>query len=305
MKGCCIMSITIPTNKRIAALDIGGTRLKACIFVKGVASEVVEMDTNAKTLGAEGVLANAAKLLENFAPFDALGISTAGQVDAEKGVIRYANENIPGYTGMDVRDFFYRKFGVKAAVENDVNAAALGEWAVGAAQNQNNCLCLTYGTGVGGAIIIEGRLYRGQEGSAGEFGALTVHPEAYTPGDCYSGGYERFASATALLEAAKTLMPEITNGRILFSRLEEPAVRELVDRWLDEVALGLCSLIHIFNPGCILLGGGVMEQPYAVNGAKERVYSRIMPSFRNVYITGASLGNKAGLFGAAWLAGQL
>lgn len=291
--------------KSIAALDIGGTRLKACVFQNGVPSEVVEGDTNAKTLGAKGVLEKAAELLRSLPEFEVLGVSTAGQVDFSRGLIRYANENLPGYTGMNVRDFFGERFGVKVAVENDVNAAALGEWVAGAAQNQNNCLCLTYGTGVGGAIIIDGRLYRGSDGSAGEFGAMLIHPEDRVPGDCFSGGYERYASATALLARAKALDSAIENGRILFGRLEEPAVKEVVDGWLEEVALGLCSLIHIFNPGCILLGGGVMEQSYAVDGAKERVFSRIVPSFKNLEIKGTALGNQAGLFGAAWLANQL
>ena len=112
--------------QRIAALDIGGTKIKACVFEGGTPSQKSECDTAANE-GAAAVLARAAALIRTFGPFDAIGVSTAGQVDPNNGVIRYANENLPGYTGMDVKGYFEAQFQRPAAVLNDVCAAALGE----------------------------------------------------------------------------------------------------------------------------------------------------------------------------------
>lgn len=112
---------------RIAALDIGGTKIKACLFEGEVPTQTVEGDTLARKGGAPAVLERAAALLRPLLPFDFIGVSTAGQVDPGTGVIRYANENLPGYTGMDVKGFFEARFHVPAVILNDVCAAALGE----------------------------------------------------------------------------------------------------------------------------------------------------------------------------------
>lgn len=294
--------MTEKTNTRVAALDLGGTRLKACLFCGGVAGERLEVDTLA-ALGAADVLRRAGELLEQLGPFDAVGISTAGQVEPETGIIRYANENLPGYTGTDVRGFFTRRFGVPTAVLNDVYAAALGEGLGGAARGARDYLCLTYGTGVGGGVVLDGVPYYGRGPCANPMlGGLITHPEAMTAGDPFSGTYERYASATALVAAAKELDPRLDSGRAIFSRLEEGAVTHVVDRWLDEVAAGLCALIHTFNVPLVVLGGGVMEQPYAIAGVAERVERHIIPGFRGARLVGAQLGNAAGLWGAAHLA---
>lgn len=293
------------STARIAAIDIGGTKLKACLFTDGVPGEKREADTEARQGGAH-VMENAAALLAALGPFDALGVSTAGQVDPESGTIRYANENIPGYTGTDVRGLFSARFGVPVAVVNDVYAAALGEGARGGGRGVSDYLCITYGTGVGGGVILGGAPYYGAGPSAGVMlGGVVTHPEKADGVDPFAGTYERHASATALSAAGKALDPTLNSGRAIFSRLSEPAVRAVVDAWLDEVAAGLLTLIHTFNVPCVLLGGGVMEQPYAIEGVRRRVEARLIPGFRGVRIKGAELGNMAGLYGACSLAEKL
>lgn len=290
---------------RIAALDLGGTRLKACLFCAGKPGERLEADTLA-ALGAADVLRRAGELLAQLGPFDALGISTAGQVEPETGIIRYANENLPGYTGTDVKGFFAGRFGVPVAVLNDVYAAALGEGLGGAARGERDYLCVTYGTGVGGGVVLGGVPYYGHGPCANAMlGGLITHPEAMTAADPFSGTYERYASTTALVAAAKALDPALDSGRAIFSNLGEAAVAQVVDRWLDEVAAGLCALIHVFNIPLVVLGGGVMEQPLAIAGVAERVERHIIPGFRGVRLVGAQLGNSAGLRGAAHLAQDL
>ena len=284
---------------RIGALDIGGTNIKACLFEDGIAGPLRE----APTLAKQGnVLDRAAELAASLGDFDAIGISTAGQVDPDTGVIRYANENLPGYTGTDVKGFFERRFGKPAAVINDVYAAALGEGTRGAAQGNPDYICLTYGTGIGGGIVLGGKPYYGRGASAGVMmGGLITHPEAMVPGDPFSGTYERFASTTALIAGAKKVDPSIENGRQLFARQEEAPLKQVLDCWLEEVAAGICSLVHCYNIPCVLLGGGIMEQPLVFNQAKRLTLERLIPGFRGVEIRQAALGNMAGLYGAASL----
>ena len=285
---------------RVGALDIGGTNIKACLFEDGTAGTLKETPTLAKE---PGFLDRAAELLASLGDFDAIGVSTAGQVDPDTGVIRYANENIPGYTGTDVKGFFESRFGKPAAVINDVYAAALGEGTRGAAMGEPDYICLTYGTGIGGGVVLDGKPYYGRGASAGVMlGGLITHPEAMVPGDPFSGTYERFASTTALIAAAKQVDPAIENGRQLFARQEEPAFRQVLDRWLEEVAAGVCALVHCYNIPRVLLGGGIMEQPLVFTETKRLVEERLIPGFRGVTICQAALGNMAGLYGAACLA---
>ena len=286
---------------RIAALDIGGTKIKACLFEGEVPTQTVEGDTLARKGGAPAVLERAAALLRPLLPFDFIGVSTAGQVDPGTGVIRYANENLPGYTGMDVKGFFEARFHVPAVILNDVCAAALGEGAYGAAQGVRDYLCITYGTGIGGGVVLDGRLYYGSGPSAGGMlGGLILHPEDMDPRDPFAGTYERYASATALCLAASRLDPSLTSGRAVFQRMEDPSVRAVVDAWLYQAAAGIVSLIHVYNVPRVVLGGGVMEQPYAIQGVQARTKALLIPGFHGVQVVGAKLGNMAGLYGAAY-----
>lgn len=289
---------------RIAALDIGGTSIKSGIWTGGPAEDVREQDTNAKRGGAY-VVERAKEILHSYGSFDAIGVSTAGQVNSEEGFIRYANENIPGYTGMRIRDILEQEFSVPVAVENDVNAAAIGEGMFGAGMGHDDFLCITYGTGVGGAVVIGKEIYRGCSFSAGEFGGILIHPEDRVEGEPFSGCYEKYASTTALVARARKLDESLVNGRKIFERIGEPQVLAVVDGWTDEIVHGLVSLIHIFNPSCVVLGGGVMAQPYILEQVRAKTEKRIMSSFRQVDINQAVLGNQAGLLGAASLGARL
>lgn len=286
---------------KIVALDIGGTSIKSGLWENGVLDHLKEIDTEAYK-GGEHVVQKAINLIREYKSFDAIGISTAGQVDSQKGIIRYANENIPGYTGMPLKERIEQSFNIPVVVENDVNAAAVGEAKFGAGRDFEDFLCLTYGTGIGGAIVMGKKVYTGSAFSAGEFGSMIIHPEHRKPGDYFSGCYEKYASATALVKKASVYDVTLMNGRKIFERLEEAPVRQVVDEWLEEVVYGLTTLIHIFNPPCIVLGGGILTQPYIVEKLNEMIYTNIMPSFRSVVLKQAELGNQAGMLGAAYLA---
>lgn len=284
---------------KIAVVDIGGTSIKSGIWENDRIMEVRETPTMAKEGGA-AVIRRAVEVLHGYRDFEAIGISTAGQVDSKQGVILYANQNIPGYTGMKIKELFEREFQVPAAVQNDVNCAAIGEAYYGAGMDSNDFLCLTYGTGIGGAMILNGKIYTGSSYSAGEFGAIVTHPEDWNQdGDPFSGCYERYASTTALVKRVSRQYPSLCSGRTIFGELGKVGVRELVDAWITEVLYGLTTLIHIFNPSLVILGGGVMEQPYVLDEIRRRLYGGIMESFHHVKIVPAKLGNTAGLLGAS------
>ena len=284
---------------RIAVVDIGGTCIKSGLWEADEIKDIRETETEA-LLGGAHVMRKVLEILKGYEDFQAVGISTAGQVNTAEGTILYANDNIPGYTGTKIRETVENMFHVPTAVLNDVNSAAAGEAFYGAGRGHKEFLCLTYGTGVGGAIVIDGEVYNGSGYSAGEFGGIVVHPEDRNPAqDMFSGCYERYASTTALVRLVGSSFPELKNGREIFARRKVPKVQELIDQWIMEIVYGLVTLVHIFNPSMIVLGGGIMEQTYVVQEVREKLEGQIMSSFRQVKIVQAQLGNLAGMLGAA------
>ncbi len=290
---------------KVLVFDIGGTAIKHGICIDDKLTSVHETATQA-SLGGRHIMDTLISLIREETEYDAIGISTAGQVNPDTGSIIYANNNIPGYTGTQIKTELESLFHVPVAVENDVNAAALGEAIYGAGKNTSDFLCLTYGTGVGGAIIRDKAVYHGCSFSAAEFGAIVTHaPEKIVGTDFYDGCYERYASATALVRKASTYDPSLDSGRKIFAHIHNPNVRDIVEQWADEVMMGLSTLIHIFNPSKVILGGGIMAQPLVMELIQARVPKYIMPNFRKAQIMNAALGNTAGLMGANHIAAKL
>ncbi|MGN0307298.1 MAG: type III pantothenate kinase [Lachnospiraceae bacterium] len=288
---------------KILVFDIGGTSIKHGICIDNQLSKVEETPTDAKK-GARHVMETVISLIRKSSfTYDAIGISTAGQVNAATGSIIYANQNIPGYTGTQIRKELEELFHVPVMVENDVNAAAMGEAIYGAGKNFDSFLMLTYGTGVGGAVITNKKVFHGSSYSASEFGAIITHSDARLSGtDYFDGCYEKYASTTGLVKLAAEYNPSLDNGRKIFASLDDPEVMKILDGWIDEIMLGLATLTHIYNPSCIILGGGIMEQPLIQEKIAAKKERFIMPSFTHVQLIPAALGNSAGLLGANYLA---
>ncbi|MBR2869540.1 MAG: ROK family protein [Clostridia bacterium] len=287
---------------RILVFDIGGTEIKYALCDENFTlTDKKSVPTNAHE-GGKRIIERVVEIAKTFDGFDRIGISTAGQVDSEKGMIVYATDSIPGYTGTQIKQLVESELGVPCAVENDVNSAALGEAHFGAAKGESNFICLTYGTGIGGAIFIDGKLFKGCGYSAGEFGHFITHANGK---NCTCGGngcYEAYASSGALVRAVIEKTGKNLNGREIFAEFDNPTIRDIIDGWIDEIVVGLKSLVYIFNPSLIVAGGGIMNEQYITDEINKRLKTQLMQSFRCIEVKKAKMGNDANLLGAAYVA---
>ena len=290
---------------KILAFDIGGTEIKYAFCDENFnLTESKSIPTDAHE-GGKHIIERIVEIIKGCEGVDRIGISTAGQVDSIKGEIIFATDSIPGYTGTKIKEIIETETGIPTAVENDVNSAAIGEAFFGAAEGCPDFICLTYGTGIGGAIFIDGKLYTGSSFSAGEFGHFITHADGKkcTCGGC--GCYETYASTKALTQNVKEALGKEMNGREIFDNLEDPVIRNIVDNWIDEIVAGLKGLIYIFNPPLVVAGGGVMSREYITDEINKRLQNELMPSFRKTKFVKALMGNDANKLGAAYLASQI
>ncbi|MBR4857642.1 MAG: ROK family protein [Clostridia bacterium] len=290
---------------KILSFDIGGTEIKYAFCDENFnLTEKKSVPTNAHEGGAR-IIERIMKIIKGCENIDRIGISTAGQVDSVKGEIIFATDSIPGYTGTKIKEIIESETGIPTAVENDVNSAAIGEAVFGAAKGFDSFICLTYGTGIGGAIFIDGKLFTGCSFSAGEFGHIVSHAGGK---GCTCGGfgcYEAYASASALVNAVKEKTGKSMNGREIFENFENPQIKNVIDCWIDEIVIGLKSLVYIFNPKIIVAGGGIMNEQYITDEINIRLQKELMPSFRKVRVVKALMGNDANKLGAAYLASKI
>lgn len=292
---------------RILCFDIGGTFIKYGLCDENF--NLLEKDkipTLAEN-GGQSIIERVIGIIEQYDGIDRIAVSTAGQVDSENGIVVYSTDNIPYYTGMRVKSLIENKTGIPTFVENDVNSAALGEAHFGAAKGVSDFICLTLGTGIGGAIFLNNKLYKGSASSAGELGHMIIHSGGK---QCTCGGegcYECYASASALIKAVNKVSPVELNAFQIFEKenIEKPEIRSEIDKWIDEIIVGLVNIIYIFNPSMIVLGGGIMNEDYIIELIDRKIYTRLMDNFKNVKIVRPKLGNDAGMIGAAYEASKL
>ena len=289
----------------ILSVDIGGTAVKLALVGRdgtiGPRSSAETAFDGYRTPILDTVIREARRFLDREgAHIEGIGVSATGQIDTRSGTVIGTNGRIPGYEGAQIRREMEARFGVPVRALNDANAAALGECFAGRARGMKHVIMVTYGTGVGGGIVIDGRIYGGAQGIAGEIGLLPLYSGAASRPVQY---YEDRASTTALVRAAEKETDEPgLNGRVIFERLAagDPALRSIVERWLDDVAAGLIGLTHIFNPQMIVLGGGISAQEALfVEPVRRRVLAGARPRFAEcLRVERAALGNDAGLVGA-------
>lgn len=293
----------------ILSIDIGGTAVKmGLVDHKGAIHARHEASVcydNYETPILTTVICEAkAFLSREGAQIEGIGVSATGQVDDRAGVVIGTNGKIPHYEGSRIKDEMEKTFAVPVFALNDANAAALGECFTGRAQGMDNVLMITLGTGVGGGIVLGGRIFGGTRGIAGELGHITLYADGI-PCACGSRGcYESYAATTALVRLAKESTGESEmNGRIIFGRAAggDHVMLEIIDRWISDVAAGIVGLVHTFNPQMVLIGGGVSSQEdLLIRPLRERILKTAMPRFAEcLQVEAAILGNDAGMIGAA------
>lgn len=291
----------------ILTFDIGGTNIKyALCNEKFILTDRHTVATEAHKGGQE-LVNKIISIIESYDNIDRVAISTAGQVDSENGIVVYSTDNIPYYTGMMVKKLIENKTGIPTYVENDVNAFALGEAEFGAGKSKKDFLCLTYGTGIGGALFLDGKLYKGMGSSAGEFGHMITHSGGK---QCTCGGegcYECYASTRALVESVNKRNNTKLDAFQIFEKenFTKPEIRSVIDKWIDEMIVGLINIIYIFNPPLIILGGGIMNEDYVIDLIDRKIYNLLMENFKDVNIVRSKLGSDAALLGVASKAAKM
>ena len=245
-----------------------------------------------------------------------IGVGAPGTVNSETGRIEYSN-NLDFYDE-PLAEYIESKTGRRVYIENDANAAALGEFIAGAAKGRSSAVCITLGTGVGGGIIIDGKIYSGFNFAGAEIGHMVIEVDG-APCTCGRRGcFEAYSSATGLIRMTKEamdadpgskmheMMGDHVSGRLAFNamRAGDKSAKAVVDKYIKYLAAGISNVINIFQPEVLCIGGGVCNEGDALmiplrEAVREQVYSK--RSQRNTEILRASLGNDAGIIGAAVL----
>jgi len=309
----------------VLAIDIGGTKIIAAIISsKG---KIVAKEYH-PTLAGEGVQAIIGWLFlaidnllkkNNIDPsqLHSISIAAAGAIDFDRGVVT-SSPNLPGWHNVPLRDIVSRKYKVNTFLINDANAAALGEHEFGAGRGVNNLILLTVGTGIGGGIIINGRLYSGPSGSAGEIGHMTIDVNGPRCSCGNIGCLEMLASGTAIAREAirrisqgeDSSLTHLVKGKIenITAEKVEAAARggdslasEVISQAATYLGVGMVNLVNIFNPEMIIVGGGVAKMgELLLEPARQVVKGRAFPLLAQaVRIVSAQLGEDAGVLGAA------
>ncbi len=308
-------------------IDLGGTNI-----VCGVVNEKFEIvgkgkvktstprpmkeivDDMAKTVSM--AIEDAGLTLDDI---DAFGIGAPGSIDPENGIVVYSN-NL-GFFDLPLCEELKKRIGKEFYVENDANAAAYGEYIAGAGKGTKNFVAVTLGTGVGGGVIVDGKIYSGSNHAGAELGhtVIQMNGERCTCGR--HGCWEAYASATALIRQTKQAMHRYPNGlmwelcendlenvsgRTAFEAMRkgDPVGRMVVDRYCEFVAVGIANIVNIFQPDVVCIGGGISNEGKTLTDpicafVEGENYGRFMT--KKPEIRPAALANDAGIIGAAYL----
>ena len=247
----------------------------------------------------------------NIANILGIGISATGQIDTPRGLVVGTGGNIRNWDNAPIKEEFEKLYNLPVTVVNDANCVALGEKWIGNAKDTKNALILTIGTGLGGGIIVNDKILLGRSGLAGEIGHFSINNKGRVCTCGNLGCFEQYASMTALLKQVKNYLDENAirlenklNGFYIFEAIKnnDSEITTIVETWIEDIACGITSLVHIFNPEVVLIGGGVSTQKELfVDKLDTKLNNKIMPNFRKgIKLLPAKLGNDAGLIGAVY-----
>ena len=315
--------------KRQLVIDLGGTKIASAIFSN---NKIIARD-HIFTLAHEGVSKVLSRLiisLENLlkktnlnpSQIESICIASAGIIDMSKGIVT-VSPNLSDWHDVPIRSKIEEHLGIDTYLLNDASAAALGEYTLGAGKNSNNVIYITVSTGIGGGIIINGELYLGTIGGAGEIGHMSIKENGPL---CYCGNrgcLETLASGTAIAREAirlvrkggKTSLSSMTGNKIENVTAKEVSIaahqgdtlaKEVVLKAANYLGIGMANVVNIFNPDMIIIGGSVSKiGELLFKPVRRQVIKRAFGlPMKTVSIVPSKLGDDAGLIGAAIFARQ-
>ena len=317
------------------AVDLGGTNLRvAAVSEQGKLLEKLTTGTETHK-GRDFVIREMTDAIQSLmmkyrgaGDLAGIGIGVPGFIDIESGVIAYS-PNLPGWENFPVRDDIERILKTTVILENDANAAAMGEKWLGAGRNTDDLVMYTLGTGVGGGIILDGRIFHGMTGMAGELGHYTVEPEGH-PCKCGSHGcLEQYASATAIVRLAREAidsgsapdLDDMAHGNVEFTSRSvyqlavqnHPSAQKIYQRVGRALGIAIGGMVNALNMPMYVIGGGASSAwdafaPAMFEEMKTRSFiygitapDRVAAGKKHTVVTIALLGGDAGLYGAARL----
>ena len=314
----------------VLALDLGGTKIITALISKKGEMIAREYCLTLADEGPESVINRTLSAIDHLlslknislSQLNSISIAAAGAINMEKGVVT-SSPSLPGWRDIPLRGVVEEKYKVNTFLINDANAAALAEHHLGAGKGANNLIYITVSTGIGGGIIINGRLYFGSSGGAGEIGHMTVDANGPRCNCGNIGCLEVLASGTAVAREAirrvshgeKSSLIEMVEGKIenitaekvsLAARGGDSLALEVIAKAAAYLGVGIVNLVNIFNPEIIIVGGGMAKMGDLLLDpvrqiVKERAFRLLAQAVR---IVPAQLGDDAGVFGAAIFAFQ-
>ena len=294
-------------NKLTLGIDLGGTQLRAAVLdAQGqilrraaVATDVVG--------GPQKVVAQMVKLFSEVAvglqnQITGAGVSSPGPLDLVNG--RTSDlPTLPGWLEFPLRDTLAEKLSMPVVLENDGVAAANGEWKFGSGRGLNNLVYVTVSTGIGGGVVVDGHLMHGRRGMAGHVGHMMIDPDGPICGCGGRGCLEGIASASNFSIAAQKHGFSDGKHAVQLAREGNEKAKALVAKEAEWLGYGFASLLHLYSPDILIVGGGLSSAlDLMMVGIRRQIDRYAMPAFRDIQVVPALLGDNSGLIGAADLA---
>ncbi|WP_096186747.1 ROK family protein [Evansella halocellulosilytica] len=293
-------------NRKTIGIDIGGTSVRTALVTNGgeiISHKILPTEPGK---GPEKLLEKLKIMIEDVRKnevIDAIGVGCPGPLNPYEGII-LDPPNLTGWRNVPFRSMLENELKKPVVLDNDANAAALGEAKIGAGKSYDSVFYITVSTGIGGGIVINNKIFHGAQGNAGEIGNMIVEPSSEKVSNLNAGALETLASGTAIGNHGKQLMQLDGGAKEVFDLMEigNREAYDIVERAMTYLSIGIGNLANCFNPAVFVLGGGVMEQPTALAMVETKVKDYLYESLKeDIVIKKASLGKDAGVIGAAML----
>ncbi|MCK5084221.1 MAG: ROK family protein [Candidatus Pacebacteria bacterium] len=293
-------------NKKILAFDIGGTKIASGIVeFKKNSYQIFDYQKNVTPKNKDGVIQKLIELIVYYQKdnnYSGIGIGIAGQINYKKDIINYI-PNIKGFENVNLKKIIKKTIGENIEIDNDVKCFALAENRFGKFRGYINAVYLTIGTGVGGVIEVDNKLYRGEDNIAGEFGHMVIVENGKKCGCGNKGCWEQYASGKAIeklyFELYKQKKKAIDIAKDSAKGVQKD--QKVIKKSASYLAAGLVSIINTINPEIIVIGGSVVKQKEILDLARKDAFKKALIPARKTKIVRSDLGDEAMLVGAALL----